>query len=36
VLDLTKSAQFLLDAFVFHEEEGPSKSIFNSVITGPH
>lgn len=36
VLDLTKSAQFLLDAFLFQEEDGPSRSIFNSVITGPH
>jgi DNA-binding transcriptional regulator GbsR (MarR family) len=36
VLDLTKSAQFLLDAFVFQESEGDSISFFKSVISGPH
>ncbi len=36
VLDLTVSAKFLLDAFLIQESEGPSLSIFNSVISGPH
>jgi DNA-binding transcriptional regulator GbsR (MarR family) len=36
VLDLTMSAKFLLDAFLIQESEGPSLSMFNSVISGPH
>ena len=36
VLDLTVSAKFLLDAFLVQESDGPSLSMFNSVISGPH